>query len=63
MNELTEKATRIALDKLFDPPLTESQVESVIRRMGKLVDEGHAEDYSFVTAISRYKPRDKHASP
>ena len=57
MNALTEQATRNALSKLFDPPLNESQVTSVIRRMGKMIDDGHAEDYSFVMAIERYKSR------
>ena len=57
MNALTEKATRIALAKLFDPTLTESQVASVIRKMDKMINGGHEEDYAFVMATERYKSR------
>jgi hypothetical protein len=62
MNALTEKATRNALSRLFDPPLSESQVASVIYRMDKMLGDGQPEDYAFVTAIERYKSRyKKHA--
>ncbi len=58
---LIEIAIRNAVSKLFNPPLNEQQIKGVIRRFDKLIEEGHAEDYSFVMATERYKHRQKHA--
>ncbi len=58
MDKRIETAIRNTLNQVL-PHLNEDQIKGVLRRFERLVNEGHAEDYSFVTAIARYK----HATP
>ncbi len=54
ISEPEETAIRNVLKELL-PQLNEEQIQGVLRRFCSLVNEGHAQDYSFVEAIKRYK--------
>lgn len=56
LTKLSEQAARSAMEKLFDPPLSESQITSAIRQMNKMIDDDEMpEDYAFSTAIEKYR--------
>ncbi len=54
MDARMETAVRNSLKRIL-PNLNEDQIESVLRRYDRLVNGGHAEDYSFVMSIQKYR--------